>query len=315
MIVCSIRAIGWLAPSLATVGLWAVFPARPSASDRLPEDVVLVRDVRYGSAGDGSESLDLLLPAVGASSPLRPILVAVHGGSWSGGSRQEYRAQFAPIARAGVAVAVIDYRLARPGAPSWDGALDDVLAAVDRLIREAPSLGLDPTRVATLGTSSGGMLAALAAQRDPRIRAAVCLASPTSLIDLAASRRQVHEPSRMFLGADPAAAPARASRASPLDQVATGGPAFLLIHGDDDAWVPIEQARKMRERLRDSGVTCQLLELPGVRHGFEPNLGEPAPQDLSPVILDFLKRIWIDGGGEAGGSSPFDARAPARPSP
>jgi acetyl esterase/lipase len=77
---------------------------------------------------------------------------------------------------------------------------------------------------------------------------------------------------------------------------------MLLIHGDDDAWVPIGQARKMHRRLGDSGVACELLELPGVRHGFELMVGEPAPRDLSPVVLDFLEEVWADRAGEDRGS-------------
>jgi acetyl esterase/lipase len=283
-----IRAIGWLAVLAATAAAWA--------SWRPPEDpyagLVLVREAIDRQVDGRPLRLDLLLPP-GPTGPPRPLVVAVHGGSWSGGSRREYAPQFADLARGGVAVAVVEYRLARPGAPSWDGALGDVLAAVDWLIGRADRFRIDPRRVAVLGTSSGGLLAARAAQADARIAAAVCLSTPTSLAGLAAGRRLEHEPARLFLGVDPADDPSRAAAASPIDHVTTGTPATFLIHGEDDAWVPVRQAREMHEKLEAAGVPSRLDIISNARHGFELKLGPPDARDLTPVVRGFLDSAWV----------------------
>ncbi|WP_197490884.1 alpha/beta hydrolase [Planctomyces sp. SH-PL62] len=286
----NILTVGWLVVAIGTAAAWGAFPARPSGRS-LP-GVSVVREIDYGSSGGTSLKLDLLLPEADPSAPLRPILVAIHGGGWTGGARRQYGPQFASLARSGLAVAIVDYRLARPGAPSWKGALDDVEQAVEWLIRHASAYRLDPSRIATFGTSSGGLLAARAAQEDSRILAAVCVSSPSSLLELAAGRRQSHEPSQVFLGADPAQARRLAREASPLDHVEPGGPAMLLIHGEDDAWVPIDQARRLHEALLRSGAISRLVELPGARHGFELKVNSPPPRDLAPLVLDFLDEVW-----------------------
>ncbi|OJW17772.1 MAG: hypothetical protein BGO49_26590 [Planctomycetales bacterium 71-10] len=283
-----IRAIGWLAAVAATAAAWASW--RPSEDPFA--GLVLVREAIDREADGRPLRLDLLLPPGPADAP-RPLVVAVHGGSWTGGSRREYAPQFADLARGGVAVAVVDYRLARPGAPSWDGALGDVRAAVDWLIDRADRFRIDPRRVAVLGTSSGGLLAARAAQEDLRVAAAVCLSTPTSLADLSAARRLEHDPARLFLGVDPAEDPGRASAASPIDHVTIGTPATFLIHGDDDAWVPVRQAREMHEKLEGAGVPSRLVVIPNARHGFELKLGPPDSRDLTPVVREFLDSAWV----------------------
>ncbi|WP_337176371.1 alpha/beta hydrolase [Paludisphaera sp.] len=286
-----IRAMGWLAAIAATAAAWATWrrPADPFAG------LVVVRDATYGEADGRPLRLDLILPPGPADAP-RPLVVAVHGGSWTGGSRRDYGPQFADLARDGLAVAVVDYRLARPGAPSWPGAVEDVRQAVDWLIDRADRHRIDPRRVALLGTSSGGLLAARAAQEDRRIAAVVCLSTPFDLAELAASRRLGHEPAELFLGADPTDASDLAADASPITHVTPGGPPTLMIHGDDDAWVPLDQARKMLERLETAGVPARLVVIPGARHGFELRVGPPEPRDLAPVVREFLGAAWAGGG-------------------
>ncbi|MDG3003828.1 alpha/beta hydrolase [Paludisphaera mucosa] len=283
-----LRPFCWLVVAAATFAAWN---ASSGPSTDPFAGLVVVRDLTYRTVDGRSLKLDLILPD--RSSLIdRPVLIAVHGGSWTGGSKRDYGPQFASLARAGIAVAVVDYRLARPGAPSWDGALGDVLAALDWLHDHGDEYHLDRRRVAAVGTSSGGLLAALAAQEDPRIAAAVCLSTPYSLLDLAVDRRLPHEPTAAFLGGEPSRMESPARAASPIERAAAGGPALLLIHGSDDAWVSVNQARKMQKRLEEVGGVHQLIEISGARHGFELDVGSPVPRDLNPDVRRFLDEAW-----------------------
>ena len=283
----SVRILGWLA-ILAATG-WAGSAWRPPV-DPLA-GLAGVRGATYDTVGGLPLKLDLLLPGPPDGRRL-PLVIAVHGGSWTGGARRAYAPQFAGLVRGGVAVAAIDYRPARPGAPSWDGCLADVLAAVDWLLARADRYGLDPRRVAVIGSSAGGLLAARAAQRDGRIAAAVCFSTPTSLPELVASRGLRHDPVRIFLGSDPAQDPATAAEASPREHVARGGPVMLLVHGDEDRWIPIDQAREMLEKLKGVDEGNRLIVLPGTRHGFELQVGPPVLRDLTSNVRGFLDEAW-----------------------
>ena len=55
--------------------------------------------------------------------------------------------------------------------------------------------------------------------------------------------------------------------ASPLAQVRSGLPPFLLVHGTADMSVPYEQSQRMRKALRGVGSSCDLITIPDGTHG------------------------------------------------
>ncbi|MDQ1659791.1 MAG: acetyl esterase [Cryptosporangiaceae bacterium] len=93
-----------------------------------------------------------------------PVLVYVHGGGWCAGSLETVDGLCRRIAhRSGVAVLSIGYRLAPEH--QWPAGLDDVETAIAWLRASAETHGIDATRLAIAGDSSGGNLAAVVARR------------------------------------------------------------------------------------------------------------------------------------------------------
>jgi acetyl esterase len=93
-----------------------------------------------------------------------PVLVYVHGGGWAAGSLETVDGLCRRVAhRSGVAVLSIDYRLA-PEHP-WPSGVEDVEAAIEWLRANAEAHGLDASRLAIAGDSSGGNIAAVVARR------------------------------------------------------------------------------------------------------------------------------------------------------
>jgi acetyl esterase/lipase len=115
---------------------------------RAPE----VRTLTYASR-DGTELLlDLYLPAEPVGRPI-PVIVFLHGGGWSGGTRTtgpDFRRYFA---RDGFAMVSIEYRLT----PSITFPANvDVRTAVRWIKANAAAHALDPARICLWGTSAGG---------------------------------------------------------------------------------------------------------------------------------------------------------------
>ena len=128
--------------------------AQPASSD------VEMRTLAYASRGGVDLVLDLYLPSNSIRRPA-PVIVFLHGGGWSGGTRTtgpDFRRYFAS---AGFAMASIEYRLT----PSitFPANVEDVRTAVRWLKANAAAQQIDPDRMCLWGTSAGGHLAAVAA--------------------------------------------------------------------------------------------------------------------------------------------------------
>jgi acetyl esterase/lipase len=119
-----------------------------------------MRTLTYASRDGADLRLDLYLPAQPIRRPI-PVIVFLHGGGWSGGTRTTGPDFSRYFAQDGFAMAAIEYRLT----PSitFPANVEDVRTAVRWLKANAATHTLDPDRICLWGTSAGGHLAAVAA--------------------------------------------------------------------------------------------------------------------------------------------------------
>lgn len=141
---------------LAAMGALAVSPVTRAQSGRFAVDV---KTLVYSSPSGRDLLLDLYLPqGVGGKAP---VIVFLHGGGWSGGTRTtgpDFKRFFA---QDGFAMASIEYRLTPSIA--FPSNVEDVKTAVRWLRANANAYGLDAQRIGFWGTSAGATLACLAA--------------------------------------------------------------------------------------------------------------------------------------------------------
>jgi acetyl esterase/lipase len=201
-------------------------------------------------------------------------VVLLHGGFW----RTRYDLDLMrPLARAvadaGLAAANVEYRRVGGRRGGFPGTLADVAAAVDRI---AGVPDLDTDRLVLAGHSAGGQLALWAGGRHRLPAGAVGAGGsvrPTAVVSLAgvcdlagAARANTGEGAVPdLLGGMPDDVPERYAVASPTALVPLGVPT-LLVHGDADDRVPVEQSRRYAARARAAGDDVELVELPGVGH-------------------------------------------------
>jgi acetyl esterase len=208
-----------------------------------------------------------------------PVLVYLHGGGLVMGSNHSFQ----PLARAlaaasGATVVAVDYRLAPESPPP--AQFDDAYTATEWVSRNADDLGVDAGRLAVVGDSAGGSLAAAVAlaaldRNGPPIFAQVLLypgvdrdmSAPS--ITLLADAPMLARDDIDFMHAlgdgdagpprDPYLVPAYAADLSGLP------PAIVVTAGCD----PIRDwGERYAARLRDAGVQTTTTRYPGMYHGF-----------------------------------------------
>jgi acetyl esterase/lipase len=283
-------AVAWFDAARRVSGAGAWVRARPSS-----RPLKVVRDVVFTQGSAGPVRLDLTLPAGTPPAGGWPVVVAIHGGGWKASSREAFRREFAtPLAALGYAVVTPDYTPSTPIRPSWPENFDDVGEAVRWARRNARRYRLDPDRIAALGWSSGGHLAALLGT-DPeglppssvsaRVSAVVDLSGPADLATFVADPSADGAGAAVqMLGGRPDQLPARYADASPVTHASTGDAPTLIIHGLLDEKVPADQSRELAGALAAAGVEAELVLLPDADHVLDP-FGRA---DLAGLIASFL---------------------------
>lgn len=145
--------------------------------------------------------------------------------------------------------------------------------AVTYIRAHAADYRVDPDRLGMTGASAGAHLAllALATQPDLRIRAAALFFPPTDFLEWGVAPLPVeHLAGLLFAGGLAGKTPdeiaRKAADISPARRVTRALPPVLLIHGDADATVPLQQSEKMVRVLKEVGGDARLIVKPGGGH-------------------------------------------------
>ncbi len=251
-------------------------------------EVAVEENVIYGKAGETELKLDLARPE--GDGPF-PAIVFIHGGGWSQGSRQSYRGQIEEAARRGYVAATISYRLMQfdeskkettTAAPNFPAQIHDAKAAIRWLRANANKYSVNPDRIGVTGGSAGGHLSLLVGLTDPaanlegdsgnpeqssRVQAVVNVFGPTDMA-FCHEKSSVAWIFRLFMGGTPAEVAEQYRTASPITYVSEDDPPVLTLHGDHDDLVPIEQARRLDEKMKAVGASHTLMVFEGQGHGF-----------------------------------------------
>lgn len=250
-----------------------------------------VRDLVYATRlGYRPLSLDLHRPEHDGA----PVIVFVHGGGWSRGSRRvlcptfDAADCFPRLVRAGFAVATVDYRLT--GEAVFPAQLDDVSAAVAWVRAHGSELGVDATRIVLWGESAGAHLASLVGLADGAVRGVVDWYGPSDLLTFPAPGEGQARPTReeSLIGGVMAEQPERARAASPALQVHAGAPPFHIAHGLADAAVPPAQSEELHRALTSVGANATLQLVPGAGHLWQEL---PDPEVVLSPALAFALRV------------------------
>lgn len=268
-------------------------------------DTIQIEDIEYLNAG-GTKLLARLYRPAGAG-PF-PGVVEVHGGAWTANDRTANSAIDHPLARSGVVVMAVDFRM--PPTALYPASICDINFAIRWLKLHARDFAVQPDLVGGLGTSSGGhqiMLSALR-PRDPRYGAwpldapvdaslaFVALCWPIS-DPLARYRMVKANGNTRLVQAHDAYWPDEAAMedANPqriLDRGEAGRlPPTLLLQGTKDDNVTPDMADRFAAAYERAGGAIELHKFDGQPHAFVgKDPAAPAAVKAVETIAAFVRR-------------------------
>jgi acetyl esterase/lipase len=254
----------------------------------------------YGAYVDSSGAtqnllLELMVPA-GAPSPV-PLVIWVHGGGWSSGSRLPVPSNVTALCDRGFAVASLDYRFTNVA--RWPAQIQDCKGAVRWLRAHAATYGIDPNRFGVWGPSAGGQLVSMLgtsggvttatvgnarvdlegtvggnAGVSSRVQAVVDWYGAIDFLQMrffptpsAPNHDGSTSAESKLIGGPIQDNPELSATASPLTYVTPDDPPFLVMHGTQDTLYPFHQSRLLVDALAAQGVPVTFTPVPNGGHG------------------------------------------------
>ena len=245
-------------------------------------DPIVHRDLTYAEV-DGQElQLDLYLPA---GSQNQPLVVWIHGGGWRQGSRSNPK--LLALTKHGFALASISYRFTDRAV--FPAQIHDCKAAIRWLRAHSSEYGYDSEHIAVAGSSAGGHLALLLGvsadvpelegtigdcrSQSSRVQAIVDYYGPSDFV-----LRGQTQPERAYTEKSGSLAllggkgsgkidPDMERFASPASYVSLDDPPLLVLHGDDDKTVLLDQSQRIVNLYQQQGLDSRLIVVRGSGHG------------------------------------------------
>ncbi|QDU23686.1 alpha/beta hydrolase [Urbifossiella limnaea] len=169
--------------------------------------------------------------------------------------------------------------------------VEDAHRAVRFVRHHAKKYGVDPEKLGATGGSAGGHLSLMVGcagrpgdpnaldpveRQSSKVAAVACFFPPTDFLALEGSCtkeqaapfdfRELDAATGKFVAVTPERRREIGREVSALTHAARGAAPTLIIHGDKDKLVPLTQSEAMVARLKDCGVTCELVVRAGRAH-------------------------------------------------
>ena len=273
------KVIRWLATTLMIMGVSA--QAQESTNTSGSTGIIKVSDIIYAQVNEHDLNLDIYLPD---SVENAPLLVYIHGGGWLRGSKDELPTD--AFIKAGYAVASVEFRTS--SVAMFPAQIHDIKAALRYLRGNADEYGFDASRIGIYGTSSGGHLVSVIAvsngnakmegvlgvhlDQSSDVQAVVSYYGASNLTSIL-NQSTPHGLSvrsaalDLFIGGQPEDLPELARLASPVFHVDPNSAPLLMLHGDQDPQMPINQSHEMHHAYQQQGVEVQFEVVHGAAHG------------------------------------------------
>jgi acetyl esterase/lipase len=274
-----------------------IVPESKSAS--ISED----KNVVYCKVDNRNLLLDVFYPRQ-KRKRARPAILIVHGGGWRSGNRTQHHPMAQRLAALGYVCFTPEYRLSTEAL--YPAAIHDLKSALRWMRLHARQYGIDTGKMAVLGFSAGGELAAFIGTTNnlPQFEGSAChlnhLSSVQAVVDLDGTLSFVHPESgegddsrstsaaTYWFGYSKKENPALWQEASPLAHAGKNTPPILFVNSS------VTRMHAGREdflkELDRYGIYAEVHTFPDAPHSFP--LFHPWFDPTITYIDNFLKKVF-----------------------
>ena len=220
-----------------------------------------------------------------------PCIIWICGGAWTQMNKGAHTPYLAGLARRGFVTASVDYRLGHE-AP-FPGALVDIKAAIRYLRAHAKRYSIDAEKFGVSGESAGGYLTAMIALTRDReleegenlnyssaVQAACPWYMPCDLVQMS-----MENSLRIPFFAGDINDKEYTSYINPISHITPKAPPFLILHGDKDTTVPVQQGLMFYNALIKNNIDARFLTVEGAEHADAQFFQRP----MWDIIAEFFK--------------------------
>ncbi|MFN8509442.1 MAG: alpha/beta hydrolase [Deinococcaceae bacterium] len=240
------------------------------------------QNIPYGPLS--RHQLDLYIPQDATNAPM---VVFVHGGVWSWGSKEDYKFVGESLARSGIVTAVINYRLAPEVV--YPAFIDDTILAMRWAVSNAEMFGVNSEQIFLMGHSAGAFNIVDAIVSEEKLEMCGLKASQFAGIIAVAGPydfdQTIEEIAHIFKGSE-------RREVMPVHKVKEGLPPFLMLQAGEDEIIEEGYVMGMVKALEDKSVEVKYVKVEDVNHAHiigsvASRLGFMAPS-VKPTILGFI---------------------------
>jgi pectinesterase len=311
---CSLPAIAQIQPSGVPDTTFTVagsfqkelkyHPSITLADSSMPAGVTVFRNVPYRTIRKDRKLLLDIYKKKGKQSKA-PAILMIHGGGWRSGDRSHNASLARRLADKGFVAITADYRLSTEAL--YPAAVYDVKTAVRWIKANAAQYGIDPARIAILGFSAGGELAAFTGATNgnqkydgPDPENAKYASTVQAVIDIDGTLSFVHPESgegndsksisagTYWFGYSKAERPEIWQEASPLAHVSRSTPPTIFINSSVDR---MHAGRTDFIKVLDEhGTYSTIKSFPDAPHTFM--FFNPWFEPTLIAITDFMNKVF-----------------------
>jgi acetyl esterase/lipase len=253
-----------------------------------------------------------------------PVVIYIHGGAWIAGLKEglnfnRFNQAVNELRDSGFAIVSINYTLANSNQSPFPACIDDAVDAVRWIHQNANVYLFDIDNIGLFGESAGAHIAMMTAYADyfknshevhfnyvidvygPNLLTGV-YHTPTvdtlysKLAKLPSSLQSKLDIAKFIFGFDPKQDSVRAietmNKYSPYNRVTKSAPPTLIIQGDSDRIVPIEQSTSLRAKLDSLGVENEFHIVKGADHAFA-KASDEQKAEIQKWIVEFVKGHYL----------------------